>query len=103
MFPGKKFFVVHGQWMRSSDRLADGVLDGTDYPLHCSDPGVVFWEGYSELNGLKLYERLEITFISVLIKSLPAFTMFNSQSRCQCKCSSETSGDALKAAVVEDF
>ena len=54
VFQGKKFFVVHGQLMRSSDRLADGVHDGNHYSLHCSDPGVVFWEGYYEFNGLKL-------------------------------------------------
>ena len=64
--------------LRAGDGLADSVLDRTNNSFNSPDALVMLGEGNSELDGLLNFKlRPDITFISVLTRSLPAFTIFS--------------------------
>ena len=80
MCPDKQFLLVHDQLVRADERLADCVLDRADYSFHSSDTGMMFGQSDPELNEGEYRLRLEMTFISVSTRSLPALTLFRPAS-----------------------
>ena len=63
--------------MRAREGLADRVLDGSNDPLHCPNASVVLGEDDPNSLVANLTLRVKITFISVIIKSLPALMMLS--------------------------